>query len=98
LLRQSIFGNIQQEELPDAIRSLWKHRYLQRLDLEPYSIPPYSESARRFAKVSRQLSATPDASFFVGWKIRWNSGFRSPSEFFPVCNSTVRRGPVGRET
>jgi len=47
LLRQSIFGNIQQEELPDAITSLWKHRYLQRLDLEPYSIPPYSESARR---------------------------------------------------
>jgi hypothetical protein len=34
LLRQSIFGNIQQEELPDAITSLWKHRYLQRLDLE----------------------------------------------------------------
>jgi hypothetical protein len=47
LLRQSIFGNIQQEELPDAITSLWKHRDLQRLDLEPYPIPPYSESARR---------------------------------------------------
>jgi hypothetical protein len=29
-------GAFDRRELPDAITSLWKDRYLQRLDLEPF--------------------------------------------------------------